>query len=587
MQIKGMDGNFIEELKGRTDIVDVVSSYVPSLNKKGSKYWGNCPFHHEKTPSFTVDREQGFYKCFGCGKGGDVITFVMEAEGLTFYEAVKLLAERAHLEMPKTLRTDNGDFRELRDRLADLMRDAARIYRANLAKPVAKAANDYIAKRGISEASVRKFGLGYSNGYTEIIDELKKLGYKREEMLKAGVIQEREGKFFDAMANRLVFPIIDPFGKVIAFGGRVLGKTDFAKYKNTDNTVIFVKNRNLYGLNYIKKLRLKTKVNDLIMVEGYMDTLALVQAGVENVVASMGTSLTEEQAKLARRYVEDIYICYDGDSAGQNATLRGLDILKRHGLKVRVISLPNGEDPDEVIKRAGVAEFLKYKEAAVELTEYKLRRLKERHDFNTPFGRASYAKEAAKIIAELPSEVEREIYVDYVAKMTGLNASVVKAEILAVLSGKETEAGALVPNAGVAAVEANVQAARFILNRCVMGLEKWENYADLMPTEELRKVADYLNECQFSGKVPDVGTLYHVTSETEAGEIIDFDAERYQGSEEAAYKDCLALLKKEYCKSKIAELNERYKMCTTDEERNDIMRKIADTEAEYRRYYGR
>ncbi|HCU55907.1 MAG TPA: DNA primase [Clostridiales bacterium] len=585
MQIKGMDGNFIEELKGRCDIVDVVSSYVPTLNKKGSKYWGNCPFHHEKTPSFTVDREQGFYKCFGCGKGGDVISFVMDAEGITFYEAVKLLADRAHLEMPKTLHSDNGEFREVKERLTSLLRDAARIYHANLERPEAAAAREYINKRGITPSSVRKFGLGYSVGYTEIIQNLKALGYKREEMLKAGVIQEREGKFFDAMANRLVFPIIDAFGKVIAFGGRVLGKTDFAKYKNTDNTAVFVKNKNLYGLNYIKKLRLKTKVTDLIMVEGYMDTLALVQAGVENVVASMGTSLTEEQAKLAARYVEDIYICYDGDSAGQNATLRGLDILKRHGLKVRVISLPNGEDPDEIIKRAGVEEFLKYKNAAVELTEYKLLRLKEGHDFNTPFGRASYAKEAAKIIAELASEVEREIYLDYVAKLTGINKAVVKSEVSAISSGKQ-DADVIV-TAGVQAIEANVQAARFILNRCVMGLEKWEDHADLMPTESLRKVADYLNECQFSGKVPDVGTLYHITSEEEADQIINFDTERYQGSEEAAYKDCLTLLQKEYAKSKIAELNDRYKTCTTDEERNEIMRKIADTEAEYRRQYGR
>ena len=584
MQIKGMDGSFIEELKGRLDIVDVVSAYVPSLNKKGSKYWGNCPFHHEKTPSFTVDREQGFYKCFGCGKGGDVITFVMEAEGITFYEAIKMLADRAHIEMPKMIRGDNGEFRELKERLTNLTRDAARIYHDNLAKPEAAAAREYIEKRGITPASVRKFGLGYSCGYSEIIRDLQSLGYKREEMLKAGVIQEREGKFFDAMANRLVFPIIDAFGKVIAFGGRVLGKTDFAKYKNTDNTVLFVKNRNLYGLNYIKKLRLKTKVNDLIMVEGYMDTLALVQAGVENVVASMGTSLTEEQAKLARRYVEDIYICYDGDSAGQNATLRGLDILKRHGLKVRVISLPNGEDPDEIIKRAGVGEFLKYKEAAVELTEYKLLRLKEKHDFATPFGRASYAKEAAEVIAELPSEVEREIYEGYVAKLTGINAAVVKSEIASIASGKSE--GNIVLTAGVAAIEANVQAARFVLHRCVMGLEKWEDYADLMPTGDLRKAADYMNECRFAGKVPDVGMLYHVTSEEEADSIINFETERYSGSEEAAYKDCLTLLRKEYAKSRIAELNERYKLCTTDEERSEVMKKIAETEAEYRRQYG-
>ncbi len=584
MQIKGLDGSFIEELKGRSDIVDVISGYVPSLNKKGSKYWGNCPFHHEKTPSFTVDREQGFYKCFGCGKGGDVITFIMEAESLSFMDAVKMLAERAHLEMPKFVSKDAGDFREMKDRLTALTRDAAMIYHQNLKKPCAAAAVEYIEKRGIAPASVTKFGLGYSNGYTEIITELQARGYKREEMLKAGVIQERDGKFFDAMANRLVFPIIDAFGKVIAFGGRVLGKSDFAKYKNTDNTVLFVKNKNLYGLNMIKKLRLKTRVEDLIMVEGYMDTLALVQAGVENVVASMGTSLTEEQAKLARRYVEEVYICYDGDSAGQNATLRGLDILKRHGIKVRVITLPNGEDPDELIKRAGVAEFMKYKNAAKELTEYKLTRLKEKYDFATPYGRATYAKEAAKIIAELPSEMEREIYEDYVAKASGINKNVVKAEIRQIAAGTQQDSAP--STTMVAAVEANVQAARYIINRCIMGLERWEDYSDLMPTEDLGKAADYLNECRFAGKVPDVGTLYHVTSEKEANEIINFDDERYRGSENAAFTDCLTLLRKEYVKSKIAELNERYRLCTTDEERSEIMRKIAAMEADYRRKNG-
>lgn len=583
MQVKGMDGNFIEELKGRTDIVDVISSYVPSLNKKGSKYWGCCPFHHEKTPSFTVDREQGFFKCFGCGKGGDVISFVMETEGLGFYDAVKLLAERAHLEMPKTVSSDNGEFRKVKERLVALMKDAARIYYENLERPEAAPAREYIAKRGITPAMVRRFGLGYSIGYTGIIDALKTKGYRRDEMLKAGVLQERDGKIFDAMANRLIFPIIDAFGNVIAFGGRVLGKTDFAKYKNTDNTVLFVKNKNLYGLNLIKKLRLKTRVSDLIMVEGYMDTLALVQAGVENVVASMGTSLTEEQAKLARRYVEDIYICYDGDTAGQNATLRGLDILKRHGLQVRVISLPNGEDPDEIIKRAGVEEFLKYKDAAVELTEYKLLRLKSDFDLSDPFGRASYAKEAAKIIAELPSEMEREIYIGYVAKTTGINVSVVKSEIATLSAGTVAEQ---VLTSGVEATPANVQAARYVLHRTIMGLEKWDNYADLMPTDDLRKAADYMNECLLAGKVPDVGTLYHVTSEEEAGAIIDFDAERYKGSEEAAFRDCLNLLRKEYAKGRLAELYEKYKMCTTDEERNDVMRLIAETEATYRRYYG-
>ena len=583
MEIRGFDGNFIEELKNRSDIVDVVSSYVPSLTKKGSNYWGNCPFHHEKTPSFSVNREQGFFKCFGCGKGGDVITFVMEEESMTFSEAIKFLADRAHLEVPKRVSAQDEGFKQMKERLFALTRDAARVYHANLKKPSASAAVEYIRKRGISESSVRKFGLGYSDGYTNIIDELKALGYSRQEMLKAGVLQERDGKIFDAMANRLVFPIIDAFGHVIAFGGRVLGKTDFAKYKNTDNTVLFVKNRNLYGLNLVKKLRQREKVTDLIMVEGYMDTLALVQAGVENVVASMGTSLTEEQAKLARRYVEDIYICYDGDSAGQNATLRGLEILKNHGLKVRVISLPNGEDPDEVIKRAGVEEFLKYKNAAKELTEYKLERLKERHDLSTPYGRASYAKEAASILSELTSEMERDVYASFVASSTGINKNVVTSEIKTI---EKSSAAPAPSQAATPALEANVQAARFVLHQCVMGLEKWENYRELMPTEALGKAADYLTECQMKNVPADVGTLYHVTTEDEADKIINLEVKRYEGNEKAAFIDCVTLLKKEFSRSRIAELNEKYRLSTNDEERATYIKAIAAEEEKYRRAYG-
>ena len=371
---------------------------------------------------------------------------------------------------------------------------------------------------------------------------------------------------------------------MIAFGGRVLGKTDFAKYKNTDNTVLFVKNRTLYGLNYIRELRYKERVDDLIMVEGYMDTLALVQAGVKNVVASMGTSLTEEQAKLARRYVENIYICYDGDSAGQNATLRGLKILTSHGLKVRVISLPNGEDPDEIIKRAGVQEFLKYKNAAVELMEYKLNRLQGSHDLTVPFERASYLKEAAAMIAELESEMERDVYEDLISKKTGIGKNVVKSEVATLVNKKA--AGEVVTTGSVEALDANVLAARFILRQCLMGLEKWENYADLMPTESRRKAADYMNECSFTGAPADVGTLYHVIEEEEADKIVNFDAKRYEGMEKAAYNDCLTLLRKEYTRGKIAELNEKYKLSTTDAERSTIMLAIAEEEAKYRRLYG-
>ena len=297
-----------------------------------------------------------------------------------------------------------------------------------------------------------------------------------------------------------------------------------------------------------------------------------------------GSELSTEAAKAAP-VIKDLRVT-DEEFNDYPIVAFTLDVPEELTAMLAQLELEGGKDPDEIIKRAGVEEFLKYKDAAVELTEYKLLRLKGEHDLSDPFGRATYAKEAAKIIAELPSEMERAIYENYVAKLTGINSSVVKAEIASISAGS-TPAESKVLSSGVEATPANVQAARYVLNRTIMGLEKWENYADLMPTEDLRRAADYMNECLLAGKAPDVGTLYHVTSEEEAGAIIDFETARYQGSEEAAFKDCLNLLWKEFTKSRLAELNEKYKMCTTDEERNDVMRLIAETEATYRRYYGK
>lgn len=574
MNIKGFDSNFIEELKGRNDLVDVASQYVPSLTKKGGSYWGNCPFHLEKTPSFSINREQGFYKCFGCGVGGDVITFIMNIESLTFMEAIYHLADRAGMQVPKLSDTDDHrELKEKRERLYSLLRDAARIYHNNLSKPCASAANEYISKRQISPASVIKFGLGYSDGYNSIIDELKEKGYSKKEMVEAGVIQEREGKFFDAMAGRLVFPIIDANNNVIAFGGRVLGKTDFAKYKNTGDTIAFTKNRTLYGLNYIKKLRLKEKVKDLIMVEGYMDTLALIQAGVKNVVASMGTSLTEEQARLTAKYVDEVYICYDGDSAGQAATLRGLEILKSHGLKVKVITLPNGEDPDEIIKRLGVEGFLDCKKAAVELTEYKLRRLKEKSDFDSTDGRVNYANAAAEIISRLDTDSEKEAYAEYVSKATGIKMQAVMKQVE--LNSKKSVSEEI-STRQVDATDANIQAARFILRQCLYGVKKWENISDLMPNDGLRAVADYLNECALRGDSADLGMVYHILSAEDADAIINYDITCYGGSEDVAYNDCVKQLKKEARDKAIAKLQKEYTASTSDEERTSIMKRIAE-----------
>ena len=355
---KGLDTEFLAQLKNKNDLVEIINGYVP-LERRGGNWWGRCPFHHEKTPSFSVNAQEQFYHCFGCGASGDVITFIREIESLDFIDAVKFLAERAKIPLPD-LEYDtekSAQQKQKRDTILKILRESAHFYLNNLNSGKAEAHIQYILDRKISSTVVRKFGLGASLDYDGLPRHLKSLGYAREDMLESGVVLESEKskRLVDAQAGRLIFPLINAMGDVVAFGGRVLGKTDFAKYKNTRETTVFNKSKNLYNINQIKKQKKAGVLKDIIVVEGYMDTIALFQAGFENVVASMGTALTKDQARLLKRYTDNVFISYDGDFAGQKGAIRGLEILKDEQINVRVVPLPEGLDPDDVIRRGGHA----------------------------------------------------------------------------------------------------------------------------------------------------------------------------------------------------------------------------------------
>ena len=334
--------------------MEVAEGYI-TLEKRGASYWACCPFHHEKTPSFAINEAGQYYHCFGCGESGDVIRFVSELETLDFMDAVKLLADRAKIPMPETT-NDNGKTAELkrkRDTLLKILNDCAHFYLDNLNSGKADEHIEYILKRRIPSNIVRTFGLGASLNYTDLPKYLLSRGYSRQDIVDSGTVNDANGRLTDAQGGRLVFPIINSYNEVIAFGGRALKKVDFGKYVNTRDTLIFNKRKNLYNVNLLKKLKRSQTVKEVIMVEGYMDTLSLYQAGFKNVVASMGTSLTQDQARLIKRYADSVLISYDGDGAGQKANLRGLDILRDEGLNVKVVPLPEGLDPDDVIKQRG------------------------------------------------------------------------------------------------------------------------------------------------------------------------------------------------------------------------------------------
>jgi len=435
---------FIEELKSKNDIVSVISKYM-TLERKGRSYWGRCPFHGEKTPSFVVNEYNQFYHCFGCGVGGDVIKFVQEIESIDFMGAIHILADFAHMEVPSLSGSSPEDSqikqrKEEKDRLLLLMKETALHYVNNLKLQQARPALEYFEKRKISPQMARMFGLGYSLDYSTLIDHLKSKGFSKDEMLKAGVAKvNSRGECYDAEAGRVIFPIMDASSNVIAFGGRSLEpKPDFAKYLNTAETVLFNKSKQLYAINIVKKAKMNSsKLTSLIVVEGYMDVISLHKAGFTNAVASMGTALTNEQAKLIKRFVDKVYICYDGDTAGKKATLRGLDILKECGLDVYVMSMPEGLDPDDVINKYGAEGYQQLMEKALPLIDFKLEFLAKIYEVNTSEGKTKFLNEAIEVLKSL-SEIEREVYVKKVSDLCGIMKDFIKRQIENT-SGKQTE----------------------------------------------------------------------------------------------------------------------------------------------------
>ena len=418
------DRVFLDELSARNDIVDVVSQYV-QLKKSGANYFGLCPFHNEKTASFSVSPDKQIFHCFGCGAGGGVITFVMKAEGLEFPDAVRFLAARAGMEVPEQGEADRRAARH-RERLYALCKDAARFYYDTLWKPENRAAQQYFIGRGLHRRIMNRFGLGYApDSFHALLDAMTAKGYSREELLDAGLVSRSEkGRIYDRFRGRVMFPIIDVRGNVIAFGGRVLDDSK-PKYLNSPETPIFHKSRNLFALNLAKT----TKSGYFILAEGYMDVIALHQAGFDSAVASLGTSLTEEQARIIARHVSQIVISYDADGAGQAAAQRAIDILKKCDLQVKVLRIPGAKDPDEFIKAKGADAFRGLIERSEDHNAYRLEQIAAKYDLEDDEARVQFLREAARMLAGIDSTIEREVYAGRAAKMAGVTAEAMNVEV--------------------------------------------------------------------------------------------------------------------------------------------------------------
>jgi DNA primase len=415
---------FLDELVARNPIEEVVGQYV-SLTRRGSNLFGLCPFHAEKTPSFSVAPDKGIYYCFGCHKGGGVINFIMEQESLEFPDAVRFLTKRAGMEVPE------DDFQQSayrrKTRLWALCKDAARYFHRCLTEPVGQPARNYVNQRGISPAVVTRFGLGYApDGWSNLIDAMAKLGYEKQDLLDAGLaVKSREkGAIYDRFRNRLMFPIIDTSGNVIGFGGRVLGEGE-PKYLNSPETVIFNKRKNLFALNVAKK----SKMGMLILTEGYLDAISLHQFGFDCAVASLGTALTEEHATLLAKYTNQVVLTYDGDEAGQNATRRAIPMLEQTGVQVKVLRMRGAKDPDEFLKKYGADRFRLLLEQSENHIEYQLASLQSQYDLSADDQKVAFIRKAVELVAGLPTAVEREIYGGRLADLVGISAESVRFEV--------------------------------------------------------------------------------------------------------------------------------------------------------------
>lgn len=570
----------ITETAARNNLVDVASLYV-NLRRNGSDYVARCPFHNEKTPSFHINEDKQLFYCFGCGAGGNIFDFVRKIENLDFTDAVEFLAQRAGV----TLETEQGfshyapqrEEHELRQRLLEINRAAAKHFVENLVGDDAKIAHEYAKKRGITSEAVKAFGLGYAKDeWTELFDYLKTLGFSQEDIIEAGLaVKNEKNRVYDKFRNRLMFPIIDVRGNVIAFGGRTLGD-DKAKYMNSPETPVFHKGRNLYGLNLAKKC---SKNDGVVLVEGNMDVVSLYTNGIKNAVAGLGTAFTPEQAQLLRRYAREVFVCYDNDEAGKKAALRNIEILTDFENRVKVVEITGAKDPDEYILKMGTENFKALLKSAKPALEYRILTLKSKYDLTETSGKVDFLSEAAELLAGVSNNVEREIYVRNISRETEISEKAIFTEInkhmsknIKALQRKEKRASAIpeeITEKGISREERELAAGQnlntYKAERMLLNLVFYNKQAmtetekaggkELFSSELNRrlygKIAEFKKEGSESGAAEILSQTEEELKKTMTAVLFsEFEMEDYK----AAACDVIKKLKGEQMKSKIDSL---------------------------------
>ena len=588
MEGKLKDG-FVAELKSRCSFTQIASKYL-ELTKKGRTYWARCPFHYEKTPSFSIDEFEGFYHCFGCGESGDLITFVKKMEGLDFMEAVEFLAKSVGMEMQFESQSDMATIAELNKQKKQAFKalyDAKEFYKQQIYEKTAIKAQQYLRDRKINKSSLENFEIGYSPNFKMLVAHLKELGYNEETLMNAGIISESKGKFYDSIAERLVFPIYDTYGQVIGFSGRILdSELDVAKYKNTRQTIVFDKSRAIFGLKQVMDAKRVQHFNYLILAEGQIDVIMLHQYGFQCAVATQGTALTEQHARVLKKVCDKIFICYDGDSAGQKATYRALDILQSVGLKVKIINIPNGQDPDEFLKTKGKDEFQKLIDNAEEVMDYKLRTLAKSTNTASNESRSEFLKKAIDLIKTLPTLAEADVYVNTIAKYANVANNVVRESLNNAMSSlnktKQTqpELTQMPQNFSDAYQKADKMILASIIHKKPYVNDNVNlsfvntNYQRLYAIIESKKE----NGQEF--KISDLYDVFNLEEDKDIAELVNYQFSNDEEKEKQEYLNSLNVNKMRYLEIEIKDTETLYKNATDLKKRTELLNKIGSLSKE-------
>ncbi len=590
--MKGFDVKFIDELKNKNDIVDVVGKYV-RLEQRGGNFWGKCPFHHEKTASFSVNPRGQFYYCFGCHKSGDVISFIMEIESLDFYDAVRFLAERAKMPLPDVNYDDEKvkEQKEKKSRLLEILRETALFYVANLKSDKGAKHLDYALSRQLKPETITRFGMGASLDFDGLPKHLKAKGYSYEDMVASGAVGEKNGRYFDWLGNRLIIPMIDQFNNVLAFAGRRIDGGKEQKYINTKETFVFSKGKTFFNLNNLKKVKNERGINSVIMVEGHLDVVSMSQAGFPHVVASMGTALTKDQARILKRYTDKVYISYDGDFAGQKAAIRGLEILKEEGLDVKVVALPDGMDPDDVIKKMGQDGYQQLLDQAKPLIDFKLDIVGRTFDINTIDGKRKYVTNAIKVISESPSPAEQEDLLKVVRDKTGTTFEALKRELFAVSTISEPEKVEQTPEFTDNVGDKISVASRFVLASYLFNKD-FAKEIDVttieFPLPMHKAIQQYIADKQKNGETPKFNDLYQTVVDEfseEISRIAGLECEENKRYDQAIYfSDCVNILKRQALDKEVERLTALFQSETDTNKRKEFAKEMNRVIAEKQKY---